>query len=177
MLREFGPALRFLGVFLGIYVVGNVVYGLWIESYGPAPDHATRWVTEQTSRLLNLFGLDTHTSVNPEGPTVFLNKVTDNVLSIYEGCNGINVMIVFLSFLVAYGGPAKALGWFAAAGLAAIHVFNLFRIGLLYAVAEWLPDYFYSFHKYLFTAILYIMVFVLWGIWIFRINALRPSKV
>jgi exosortase family protein XrtF len=170
VLKDFKPSLLFLARFLAVYFVGNVLYGIYIESFGDRPDPVTRWVTSNTSGLLNSLGGTTFVTDNSAAPTVFIhnNKVT--ALSVYEGCNGINVMIVFVAFLVAFGGPKKTLAWFLPAGLLIIHGFNLLRIGILYYVSQYMEQYFYFFHKYLFTAVLYAAVFGLWAIWVLRLN-------
>ncbi len=170
MLKEFRPALRFLFIFLGLYIGGNVLYGLWITYQDPAPDPATRWVAFQTSVALNQWGYIVTPLQNEHGPTVFLKSDNNTVLNIYEGCNGINVMIVFVAFLIAFGGPARKLSWFLPVGLIIIHLSNIVRLVLLYFVAIHYQHYFYYVHKYVFTAAIYIIVFLLWIIWVAKVN-------
>lgn len=166
-IKDFRPALLFLARFLAVYVIGNVLYGLYIESFGDEVDAVTRVVTEQTSALLRGTGEETSTGDRAGRPIVLLmNSTEGTVLNVFEGCNGLNVMIVFVAFLAAFGGPLKMMAWFIPAGLVVIHVFNLLRIGLLYYVATQFEHYFYFFHKYLFTAILYAVVFGLWVVWV-----------
>jgi exosortase family protein XrtF len=167
--REFKPALKFLGLFLLIYFLGNLVYGLFIESFRNTPDPVTIRVSRQVGWILNLTGRKTEVTLNPSAPTVLMKYAGNIVVSIYEGCNGVNVMIVFVAFLVAFGGSRKKMIWFMPAGLIIIHVANLFRVGLLYVVAQSYSRYFYYIHKYVFTAIIYVIVFALWYTWI-RLN-------
>lgn len=176
MWTEFKPAIRFLLIFIGIYIGGNVVYGLWINSFDGTPDTMTYSVTKQTAAVLNTAGYGLNAMRNTQGPTVFLRNENKTILNIYEGCNGINVMIVFVSFLLAFGGSARKLSWFAPAGLVIIHLANIARIVLLYFVAIEFSNYFYYVHKYVFTAIIYLIVFLLWAIWVIRINARRGAK-
>jgi exosortase/archaeosortase family protein len=82
-------------------------------------------------------------------------------------------MIVFLSFVLAMGPYVKPMTWFIPAGLLVIHLLNLLRVWGLFLVAVKLPEQFYFVHKYLFTSILYAVVFVLWFIWI-RLTSTRP---
>lgn len=166
ILKDFRPSLLFLGRFLAVYFVGNVLYGVYVESFGERPDHVTHLVTANTSSMLNMFGGTTFVSDNPSAPTVFIHNDSRAALSVYEGCNGINVMIVFIAFLSAFGGPKKSMIWFLPLGLIVIHLFNLLRIGILYYVSQYMEEYFYFFHKYLFTAVLYAAVFGLWVIWV-----------
>jgi exosortase family protein XrtF len=165
-MKEFRPALRFLLVFLVLYFVGNVVYGLWIQSYDGLPDAATRIVALQTSGMLNVLGYSVEALENTQGPTVFLNSGGKLILNIYEGCNGINVMIVFTSFVVAFGGSYRKMIPFVPGGLIIIHLANVVRLILLFWVAIGYHRYFYYVHKYFFTAAIYLIVLVLWLLWI-----------
>ena len=169
MIKEFYPSILFLVKFVGLYLVLNLLYGVYVNSYAPQPDPATIWVSNQTGALLGLLGYDTSTSIYAEDPSVWLNDGQTAVISVYEGCNGLNVMVIFVSFLLAFGKPRKELLWFIPLGLLIIHLMNLFRVGLLFNVSLSFPDFMYFFHKYFFTAILYVVVFILWWYWVTRI--------
>lgn len=176
-MKEFKPAFRFLAVFLGLYLGLNIVYGLWISSYETQPDPATRIITEQTSWWLNLFGEETQTQPNQAAPTVSIMKDSRVALSVFEGCNSINVMIVFVAFLFAFKGSWKNLAWFLPLGLVLIYLANIARVVLLYYVAEYWRQYFYYIHKYLFTAVIYMIVFILWWWWIEKVSGVSLKGV
>ena len=165
MLNEFKPALFFVGKFMLIYFVGNILYGLYVESYGDRADHLTTWVTEQTIVLLNNIGESTEAYANETEPKVHILDNERVVLSIYEGCNGLNVIVIFIAFVVAYGGRLKNIIWFSVSGIVVIHIMNLTRIVLLYFVAQYYPNFMYFTHKYLFTGFIYAVVLALWYWW------------
>jgi exosortase family protein XrtF len=170
MIKEFKPALLFLVKFLGVYFVGNIVYGLYIEGFGNVADPMTVWVSNQTVTILNLLGLNSETLVDDLAPKIRLLLDDHSVLSIYEGCNGLNVMIIFVAFLAAYSGNMKRLLWFVPFGLLMIHLMNLTRIVLLFFVAEYYEGYLYFTHKYLFTAVIYVGILILWYWWITKLS-------
>jgi exosortase family protein XrtF len=97
------------------------------------------------------------------------------VINVYEGCNGINVIIVFVAFLVAFGGPPKSLVLFGIGGIVLIHLFNLARIAFLFFLALSNSRSFYYYHKYLFTATLYGVVFLLWAVWVLKFTKDQKS--
>lgn len=175
MIKEFAPALRFVGIFVGLYLSLNVLYGLWVETYDLA-DPATVAVTRQSSSLLRWIGEDTYTKPKDGTPTVSICKEDRVVVNVFEGCNGINVAIVFVAFMAAFGGNRKKMVWFIPLGLAMIHIANLLRVSGLFWVAEYFEQYFYYVHKYAFTASIYVMVFLLWWIWIEKINRISVRK-
>ena len=166
MLKEFKPALLFVTKFLIIYFIGNVIYGLYVESFGEKPDVLTEWVTEQSVQILNTTGQSTEVYCDEQAPKVHI--VTENraVISVYEGCNGVNVFVIFIAFVIAYGGNYKNLLWFIPLGLVGVHVANLLRIVMLYFVAEYFPNYMYFTHKFLFTGFIYAFVLALWYGWV-----------
>jgi exosortase family protein XrtF len=165
-IQEFKPTIYFLLKFSGLYVVGNVLYGWFVHSYYPGVDPITGWVTTQTSDLLGLMGWDTVVSNQIRKATSNIIYEGRSILAVFEGCNGVNVMIIFVSFLLAFGPYTKKLMWFIPAGLGVIHIFNLFRIFLLFFVSIEMPRYMYFTHKYFFTAILYVVIFLMWIYWL-----------
>lgn len=175
MIKDFKPALRFLAIFVGLYLTLNLLYGLWITSYDKA-DPITTWVTNQSSVLLNWIGENTYTKPKLNTPTISILKGSRRVVNVFEGCNGINVAIVFLAFIAAFGGDRKKMLWFIPLGLLIIHLANLLRVSGLYLVAEYFQRYFYYIHKYVFTASIYLIVFVLWWLWIEKINEVSLRK-
>ena len=170
LLKEHRPILLFLAKFLGLYFVLNLAYGFYIESFGTLADPLTYWVTGQTISVLDLFydGLDYE--YYPYDTYIWMSLDKEVILNAYEGCNGINVLILFLSFIVAYQGKLKPSILFTIAGILIIHVSNILRIVLLFMVALKFPEYMYFTHKYLFTGIIYAVVFFLWYLWIKKVN-------
>ncbi len=181
-MKELKPAIRFLAVFLVLYLGLNVLYGVWISSYGSSADDATWIVTRQTSALLNVLGQETTVAANPITPSVAIQVGLRTALNVYEGCNGLNVMIVFISFIIAFGGSKKQLAWFIPAGIILIYIINLARVTALFYVAEYWRSYFYYIHKYAFTGIIYLFVLGLWWLWIEKVNGIslrgawKPNK-
>lgn len=172
-LQEFKPAILFLVKFISLYLIGNLVYGLYITSYAPFPDPVTSWVTEQSSAILHIFGYDTETSLQIGKPNVLVSLDGKSIIAVFEGCNGLNVMIIFVSFVLAFGPINKKLAGFMLSGLVAIHIANLVRIIVLFFIALSFPDYLYFLHKYFFTAFLYVVVFAFWYFWVSR---MQPDK-
>lgn len=176
MIKEFAVALKFLGSFLGLYILLNVGYGFWIKSYGMVADPATLWVTDQTSMLLNLLGERSAIQPKAASASISIIKNGDVIVNVYEGCNGINVMIIFLSFIIAFGGAVRKMIWFIPVGLLIIHLANLLRVGGLFLVAEYFETIFYYVHKYVFSASIYLIVLGLWWWWIEGVNRFSIQK-
>jgi exosortase family protein XrtF len=173
--REFKPTILFLFKFIIIYLVGNFLYGIYVSSFRPKPDPITSAVTTQTSTVLNAFGFETSWVNNPSKPTTQIDMGRRHILAVYEGCNGLNVMVIFVAFVLSFGQIQKRVLWFLPLGLVLIHLSNLGRLILLFVVTTTFPRYFYFTHKYLFTAAIYVMVLLLW-IWWVRMVMKKQTK-
>ena len=176
MLKEFRPSFLFLGKFLAIYFVFNIIYGLYVESFGNRADDITWWVSNQTVSILHSLGFDAGTRPLESDPKVVLLNGSDVVVNMFEGCNGINIMILFMAFIVAFPGKIKVMLWFIPVGFLIIHLANLGRIVLLYWIAGAKPDYMYFTHKYLFTASIYGAIFILWVVWVAKFSNISQKR-
>lgn len=168
--NDFKPSILFLGKFVGLYVILNIGYAFYLDYYNRQADPVTVMVTEQAAGLLSIYQEGISTGPKEDLKSVYIFKEGHAILSVYEGCNGLNVMIIFLVFIFAYSGLKRAMIWFIPTGFLLIHLFNLLRIDLLYHVTISLPKLLYFSHKYLFTAFIYIAVFVLWALWVMKIK-------
>ncbi len=172
-MKDQKAVLVFLVKFVGLYLLLNTAYALWIARYEPTADPLTKLVTDQTVVILNW--LETGVTVGESFRSAHVPILQDNktIVSVFEGCNSVNVIIVFLSFIVAFAGSWPKTTLFVLAGAIVVYLGNLVRVVLLFFVAKYYPNNLYFFHKYLFTAVLYAVVFILWFIWV---KKLWPSK-
>lgn len=175
MIKEYKHAILFLVKYLAIYLVMNTAYSFYVNSYLPGPDPITRTVTTQVAGLLSLFDATVNMSVSEKSKNVPVNRGERTIVEVYEGCNGINVMVVYVAFVMAFKGPWKITLLFALFGLLIIHIVNLLRVMGLYEVALFFPDKLYFFHKYFFTGVIYLIVFVLWYFWVNKIKWLQKK--
>jgi len=123
-------------------------------------------VTAHSAWLLNMIGFNASTLASTIYPNVSLQLSGQTVVNVYEGCNAINVSILFVAFLFAYIGTIKRTVIFALLGLIAIYIFNLLRVAGLFLVAKYFPDQLYLMHKFVFTGVIYAFVFFLWFLWV-----------
>lgn len=175
MLKEFRPAILFLVKFGLVFGVLSAVYSYWIKTYKGEPDPVTQLVSDHTVTLMRWSGMNVKQEPTAEesSTTIFIDDFS--AVRVFEGCNGVAVFILFIAFLFAF----RLSGFtfvFAAAGGLLIHFFNLFRIAGLAWIAVFRPEYMYFTHKYLFTLILYAVVFVLWVVFVRNWTAVGVKK-
>jgi exosortase family protein XrtF len=164
-LKENRRAVLFLVKFIGFYIILNTIYGVFIEFYNPRIDPITYSISRQTELILSAFFENIQLTISEYKPTVALKLNGEIVINVFEGCNSINVMIVFIVFVISFSSIKKGVP-FILLGLLLIYIMNLLRVILLFWVAFSYPNSLYFFHKYLFTGIIYIVVFGLWYKWI-----------
>ena len=168
-IKEFKPTLVFLVKFFGIYILGNLLYGWYVTAWYPEPDPVTNWVTEQSAGIIRVLGVEASAHDHHAKPTTYIALDEQAIVAVYEGCNGLNVLVVFLAFVLAFGPYTQRMAWFIPLGMLVIHLSNLLRIVLLFFVSLRMPDFMYFAHKYLFTAFIYFFVFALWIWWVMRL--------
>ena len=124
----------------------------------------THFVTYMSAYLQNwIHG----TNITVGGPhTMEPWCLIDNNLSVVrigDACNGRNLLVLYLSFLLAIPiGEFENKMVFAIIGVVFILLMNVLRIYGLFQVALIAPEFFQFLHKYLFQTFIYIDMFILW---------------
>jgi exosortase family protein XrtF len=187
MLKEFKPTILFLVKFFAIYLVFSTLYGLYISGFDKENvlDPITRVVANNCVSTASAIGYETevvqddHLRMETEEEQTFDSIWLDKVyaVSVEEGCNGVNIMILFAAFVVGFGGRIKNMLWFIPLGLLFVHLANIGRLLLLSLLnVEWDGRGFHFFHKYGFTAVLYLAILVLWYLWVMHLNGKTAVK-
>lgn len=152
------------GIFLlkvvGVFLCWYVIYDLWLLPDGQLDE----WVTTNTAAgaagLLDLFGYDVYITGRlfgiGESPGIYL----------VDGCSGIEVMGLFVGFIIAYPGGWLPRTAFIVIGTGVIYLINILRNVVLALSQVFWPAFFDITHDYTTTAIFYLVVFGLWVIWV-----------
>lgn len=178
MLKEFKPTILFLVKFFAIYIGFSILYGFYIKGYDTAEpsqtDPITHFISYNCTNSSRLMGytptivMDDHHNRDYEEELTYDSIWMDGVyaISIEEGCNGINIMLLFIAFVIAFGGNLIKMLIFIPAGILFIHIANIGRLMALSLInVEFGGQAFHFFHKYLFTAVIYLAVLFLWYLW------------
>ena len=139
-------------------------------------DPITKTVAFQTDKLAKILGYNTYTGQH-EAELSMKFFVGDVFASrIVEGCNSISIIILFLTFIIAFSGSIKATIIYGIIGTVIIYVVNLFRILILSLLMYKYPAYQYFLHSILFPGIIYGTIFILWIIWVNKFSNLKKVK-
>jgi exosortase family protein XrtF len=141
-------------------------------------DSVTRMVSENTEQVLLLFtdGSSIEESTTQPYMKLFFNE--KYVARIVEGCNSISVIILFISFVVAFSGRLQTTLLFIFGGSLLIYALNVLRIAALSALIFYFPKQESLLHEVLFPLYIYGVVFILWLIWVRKFSryASKDSK-
>lgn len=174
LLVKYRSVLRFVGLFLGTYLLLSLAYGLYLHfsangSY--PPDIITNLVARQSSELLNSLGYDARVVPGDYEPIMQLYVEGKFLARIIEGCNAISIMILFISFVVAFAETFKKTLLFILAGSVLIYAVNILRIAVLAMALYEFPSHKEVLHGVVFPGLIYSMVFLLWMLWIRMLNS------
>ena len=140
-------------------------------------DTFTQLVAKQTKDLMVLFGCDASIAPNVKEPGVNLYFNQKSMARIIEGCNGLSVIILFISFVIAFSGKIKPTILFILVGSLLIHILNVSRIALLCVLMYYYPKQQHLLHGVLFPLFIYGVVFLLWIIWVNKFSKYAPKTV
>lgn len=164
MFNDFKPILKILGRFLLIYLVLLGIYQAYLNQQ-TGLDSYSIWVADQCTFIQNQLGYTSRMVPQPEYDTSWFYINGKYISRMVEGCNAISVIILFLAFIFAFYQGLKTFT-FAFLGLIFLYITNIIRIVGINLVSIKYPDYMKSVHDYIFPAIIYGGVILLWLIWI-----------
>jgi exosortase family protein XrtF len=97
------------------------------------------------------------------------------VSRIIEGCNSFSIIILFLSFIIAFSGSLKSTILFGLFGSVLIYVVNVLRIIAISVLYNKFPEYQTILHDLLFPSIIYGLTFMLWVTWVKYFSKLNKN--
>jgi exosortase family protein XrtF len=164
---HYKPFLIFIGTFFLAYSILIILYQGYLSSFGENKlDAITKTVAKNTGQVLQW--IDATSTIEEVGPqmdlTIFYHQVA--VARIVEGCNAISIIILFVSFVLAFSGKLKPTLLFVFGGSLLIYVLNVWRIAMLCVLLFHFPEQQQLLHGVLFPLIIYGIVFILWLIWV-----------
>lgn len=166
MLKDFKPVLGILLRFIIIYLVLLFGYQFYLNSFqNQGLDPFSRLIANQVMSVQNSGGYPTLLYDDVKGEQVWFYVKQSYATRMVEGCNAVSVMILFLAFVFAFYKGAKTF-IFAFVGLIILYIMNVLRIAGLNIVVRDFSQYGKISHDYLFPAIIYGTVVLLWLIWI-----------
>ncbi|WP_295842958.1 exosortase family protein XrtF [uncultured Apibacter sp.] len=168
-MKEYKPIFISLVKFFSVYLFLTILY-YWYLSYYQNKLHTcddyTYMVAKQSSSLLNWVGISSQAlhMDNENYMRFFINNKSISIVN--EGCNALSVIILYISFIIAFANSIKKTCVYLLITILIIYLINILRISFINYVFSYYPEYGEASHDYLFPAIIYGLIIVLWIIWI-----------
>lgn len=179
LLIKYKSVIKFILTFLIVYIFLSVAYKFYLDfSDGSKfyPDYFTNSVAKQSQVLLQEIGYNAQVVPHPDEPSMKLIINNKYLARVIEGCNGISIIILYTSFIVAFSGKPKTTIIYVLAGSVLLYVVNLLRIVILTVGLYHYPWRKEALHTVIFPAIIYGMVFLLWMFWVNRFSNLKNKN-
>jgi exosortase family protein XrtF len=170
---------------LVLFIIWKAVYLSFLLPKRILDEPLTNSVGVATTRLLNLFsGVDQYStkqgigSIEVDGKEqpvsqMDIYKNNEKTLGIADVCNGLELLVLYVGFIICFPSPVSRKLLFAAIGFALIYLLNLFRCAALVMIFIHYREYLDFSHHFAFTFIVYAFIFLLWYIFTknLRLNA------
>lgn len=176
LIRKYKPVIQFVALFLGTYFFFGILYSVYLQlSKNGAyyPDFLTYLTARQSWALILPFEPTAALMPDFSEPMIRLYIGKVYLAKIIEGCNSLSVIILFASFVIAFRENLKKTVIFILAGAVLIYSANLFRIVLLAISLYHFPRYEYLLHTVVFPGIIYGMTFILWIVWVKKLEPIK----
>ena len=168
----------FLIKFFGTYLILFILYAVYLNRnqntaglYACAP--ITKTVAHHSQFLLTTFGYDAKIEQDPEKVAMQLILNGELIALINEGCNAVSIIILFISFIVAFAGKIRTTALYILFGSLLIYLSNIFRIAFISIALYKYPEYQAILHDFIFPGILYGITFLLWFIWVQKFSQIK----
>lgn len=160
------PALRFLLVFAGLYVLWALAYDGLLGPDNRLDHFLSANLAAVAAATLRLAGWAAHVDLH-EPRLLVLNGQPSVIVG--DPCNGLLLYALFAGFILAFPGPWRHKGWFVPLGVLAIYALNVARVaGLALNHVYWRPTVDFN-HHYTFTFVVYGAIGALWILWARRV--------
>lgn len=171
LIVKYKSVIKFILTFLLTYAILSIAYKLYLDySTGTSyyPDYFTNLVARQSQPLFEVLGYNAEVVKHLDEPSMKVIVENKFVARVVEGCNSVSVIILFISFIIAFADKLKATFIYILAGASLIYAVNLIRIVILSIGLYHYPWRRDILHTIIFPLIIYGMVFLLWMIWVRR---------
>lgn len=168
-MKEYRPIFISLLKFFSVYLILTALYYWYLTYYQndlATCDIYTFNVAKQSSCLLQWIGI-TSKAIHIDHENFMRFYINNKFVSIVnEGCNALSVIILYVSFIIAFAYSFKKTCIYLVITILFIYLINIVRISFVNYIFYYYPQYGKFSHDYLFPSIIYGLIIILWIVWI-----------
>lgn len=170
-MRKNKTIIVFLVKFFTTYFILFGAYSLYLNKTQQKTDifvcsPITGVVADHVDKMSEMLGYDSHIEQNTHELSIKYILDGNYVARIVEGCSSISIIILFLSFIIAFSGNIKSTILYGLFGSILIYVVNILRIIAMSVLLLKFPQYEKILHDLFFPAVIYGLTFILWITWV-----------
>lgn len=168
----------FLLKFFGTYAILFLIYSSFLSNTQVVGveyvcDPITERVAHQTVNIVNILGYSASVEQHLDETSMKLYVNDTYVSRVIEGCNAISIIILFISFIVAFSNKFVITTLYILFGSLLIYVVNVARVAIISIALLEFPQYQLILHDLLFPSIIYGITILLWFIWVRMFSKLK----
>lgn len=152
--------IKFLATILASFVGWFMIYELWLLPDGRLDAFLASNIVSVSGGLLQLMEFD------PYVTSTLIGLGEARGIKMVEACTGVQLMGLFVGFIVAYPGKIWAKLNYIFIGIGIMYLINVVRLTVLAIAQVYYPEWFYFIHDKLSIQIFYITIFALWIVWV-----------
>lgn len=144
-----------------VLIIGwELIYNFWLKPLGIPDNQLTQVVQFGGAKLLSLF----YNDISTEGNAILIEG--RKVVRIAHQCNGLELIILYLGFILCIPTNIKRMLAFSIVGTAIIYILNVIRTAILAVMYDYQHSMTDFAHHYLFKIIIYAVVFAGWVLYV-----------
>jgi exosortase/archaeosortase family protein len=169
------PVRYFLSMSLTVAIAWKLIYLIFLMNTRILDDPLTNHVGNSAAYILNHYsGMHQFSAIQKIDTSIMEGQIqiakvcsilhhSQKVLHIADGCNGLELMVLYSGFIFCYPSTKKRKVGYILIGLLMIDFFNIARCSMLGFIKEYYHPYFYISHHFVFKAVVYAVIVILWG--------------
>lgn len=146
-----------------------VVYHIILKPQRVIDRPLTNFISMSVSKVINILTPNEQIAWKDDSQNArraYLTKNGSDFFGIYDVCNGIDLMFIYVGIIGLLPYPLKRKLAFSLAGIAIIILANIVRVTSLYYIFVYRNSAFDFSHHYVFTILMYILIFYGWVLFI-----------
>lgn len=176
-LKKITPFQWFIIKALALYLIWVLLFRPWVDAPGNLSDQMTMYTGEVSAWVIERFGYESFIKQQAHPGDDYLTTVLyidqAAVVSIADACNALVIIILYVGFIIAYPGVWKTKVPFIILGILAVFTVNIVRVTALAFNMMYHRASFDFNHKYTFTFMVYLIVFILWMVWANKYSSVK----
>ena len=148
---------------VGLFLVWLLLVSNFLNFYDVFNEALLDLIQDSSLLLIDFVGFETFS----QGRNFGIENSSGVILG--APCDGLSLMYLYMSFIVAVPGKWKTKLFWIVAGIIGIQVLNVIRVISLIIIVVYRPSLLSFNHDYTFTFLIYTLIFVSW-IFYFRYN-------